>query len=127
MEDRVQLAERLSSLGHLAAGVAHEIRNPLNAIGMGLQRLKREFLPQDESKKEEYLAFTEVILKEIRRVNEIVEQFLSLSRPFHLERKPASLDKTSQEPDRPLPGRGLFSGNHAAGRDGSQSSPDQNG
>ena len=93
MEDQVQLAERLSSLGHLAAGVAHEIRNPLNAIGMGLQRLKREFLPRDESKKEEYLAFTELILKEIRRVNEIVEQFLSLSRPFHLEQKPASLDR----------------------------------
>jgi len=92
MEDQVQLAERLSSLGHLAAGVAHEIRNPLNAIGMGLQRLKREFLPQDESKKEEYLAFTELILKEIRRVNEIVEQFLSLSRPFHLEQKQSSLD-----------------------------------
>jgi signal transduction histidine kinase len=96
MEDQVQLAERLSSLGHLAAGVAHEIRNPLNAIGMGLQRLKREFLPRDESKKDEYLAFTELILKEIRRVNEIVEQFLSLSRPFPLEQKQGSLDKLLQ-------------------------------
>jgi len=84
MENRVQLAERLSSLGHLAAGVAHEIRNPLNAMGMGLQRLKREFPPQEESKKEEYLSFTDVILKEIRRVNEIIEQFLTLSRPFEL-------------------------------------------
>jgi signal transduction histidine kinase len=84
MEDRVQLAERLSSLGHLAAGVAHEIRNPLNAIGMGLQRLKREFLPQNEAKKDEYTSFMELILKEIRRVNEIIEQFLSLSRPSQL-------------------------------------------
>jgi signal transduction histidine kinase len=91
MEGRIQLAERISSLGHLAAGVAHEIRNPLNAIGMGLQRLKREFLPPDETKREEYISFTELILKEIRRVNDIIEQFLTLSRPFQLNLKEASL------------------------------------
>ena len=91
MEDRIQLAERLSSLGHLAAGVAHEIRNPLNAIGMGLQRLKREFLPMEESKREDYISFMELILKEIRRVNEIIEQFLSLSRPFQLNLRQSSL------------------------------------
>jgi signal transduction histidine kinase len=91
MEDRIQLAERLSSLGHLAAGVAHEIRNPLNAMGMGLQRLKREFLPTEESKKEEYVSFLELILKEIRRVNEIIEQFLTLSRPFQLTLRESSL------------------------------------
>ena len=90
MEARVQLAERLSSLGHLAAGVAHEIRNPLNAIGMGLQRLKREFLPQEESRREEYLSFADLISKEIRRVNEIIEQFLSLARPFQLNLRPGS-------------------------------------
>ena len=93
MEDRVQLAERLSSLGHLAAGVAHEIRNPLNAMGMGLQRLRREFLPQEDSKKDEYVSFTEVILKEIRRVNEIIEQFLTLSRPFQLNLSVSSLQE----------------------------------
>jgi len=91
LEDRIQLAERLSSLGHLAAGVAHEIRNPLNAMGMGLQRLKREFLPPDESKKQEYISFMELILNEIRRVNEIIEQFLTLSRPFQLHFRKSSL------------------------------------
>ena len=91
LEDRIQLAERLTSLGHLAAGVAHEIRNPLNAMGIGLQRLKREFLPPDESKKQEYISFMELILNEIRRVNEIIEQFLTLSRPFQLNLRKSSL------------------------------------
>ena len=90
MEDRIQLAERLSSLGHLAAGVAHEIRNPLNAMGMGLQRLRREFLPQEESKREEYLSFADLILKEVRRVNEIIEQFLTLSRSFDIKLREGS-------------------------------------
>jgi signal transduction histidine kinase len=60
-------------------------------MGMGLQRLKREFLPQEDSKKDEYLSFTEVILKEVRRVNEIIEQFLTLSRPFQLNLSVSSL------------------------------------
>ena len=90
MEDRVQLAERLSSLGHLAAGVAHEIRNPLNAIGMGIQRLKREFIPPEESKRDEFLSFSDLILQEIRRVNQIIEQFLALSRPFQVHLTEAS-------------------------------------
>ena len=92
LEDRVRLAERLSSLGHLAAGVAHEVRNPLNAIGMGLQRLKKEFVPQEGSKKKEYHSFIELILKEIQRVNAIVQEFLTLSRPFKLEIKESSLE-----------------------------------
>jgi signal transduction histidine kinase len=91
MEDRIQLAERLSSLGHLAAGVAHEIRNPLNAIGLGLQRMKREFLPPDGSRREAFVGFTDVIAKEIRRVNDIVEQFLTLARPLPLNVQKASL------------------------------------
>ena len=45
MERELELKERLVSLGKLASGMAHEIRNPLNAISLSVQRLKREFLP----------------------------------------------------------------------------------
>ncbi len=70
--------ERLSEMGHLAAGVAHEIRNPLNTIAIAAQRLESEFAPADRG--EEYLAFTERIRSETRRLNDIVTRFLALTR-----------------------------------------------
>ena len=75
MERRVHQAERLSALGRLAAGVAHEIRNPLNAISMAIQRLQA-----DSPNK-----LMDVIRDEIRRLNNIIEEFLSISRSRSLE------------------------------------------
>lgn len=85
MTRRLEKAERLSSLGQLAAGVAHEIRNPLNAISMASQRLKREFAPSEEEKAEEFNAITTVIRDEIRRLNGIIEEFLTFSKSRRLE------------------------------------------
>jgi len=55
--------------------MAHEIRNPLNAISISVQRLKREFVPQ-EDKKDEYGKFIDIMRGELRRVDRIVEEFL---------------------------------------------------
>ena len=77
MEMRLHKAERLSALGRLAAGVAHEIRNPLNAISMATQRLKSTNTNVDQ--------FTGVIRDEISRLNRIIEEFLGFSRSGELK------------------------------------------
>jgi signal transduction histidine kinase len=82
LEEEIRRNERLSELGNLAATVAHEIRNPLNSISMGMQRLKAEFTPVQDAG--EYAHFLTLMQDEVRRLNRIVEQFLSLARPLQL-------------------------------------------
>ena len=81
----MERGERLATLGNMAAAVAHEIRNPLNAVSMGMQRLRAEFEP---APREEYRALLDLVQGEVRRLNAIVEEFLSLARPMTLKREP---------------------------------------
>ncbi len=80
INERLHQAERLSSLGRLAAVVAHEVRNPLNAISMAVQRVGREFAPPEDGQREEFSRMNRVIREEIQRINRIVEEFLGLTR-----------------------------------------------
>jgi signal transduction histidine kinase len=74
-EKELEMKERLVSLGKLASGMAHEIRNPLNAMSMSIQRLKREFAPIKE-KEDEYYQFIDIMRSELSRIDRIVEEFL---------------------------------------------------
>ncbi len=73
--------ERLAALGDVAAAFAHEVRNPLNAVSVGLQRLRAEFTPEPAA---EYGRFVDLMQGEVRRLNAIVEQFIGLARPLPL-------------------------------------------
>ncbi len=85
MERQLEKAERLSALGQLAAGVAHEIRNPLNAISMATQRLKRDFVPSDPQKVDDFHNLSGVVRDEIKRLNAIIEEFLTFSKSRRLD------------------------------------------
>jgi signal transduction histidine kinase len=84
LEAAMAREQRLAAVGDLAAGVAHEIRNPLNAISIGLQRLRLEFSPTEPEARGEYVRFTEIMQAEVGRLNAIVDRFLSLARPSRL-------------------------------------------
>jgi signal transduction histidine kinase len=84
LEAAMAKEQRLSAMGNLAAGVAHEIRNPLNAIAVGLQRLGREFVPAETEARAEYGGFVRLLRDEVGRLNTMVDQFLTLARPLKL-------------------------------------------
>ena len=88
LEAEMDRRERLSTLGNMAASVAHEIRNPLNAVSMGLQRLRVEFQPAEA---DEYRRLLDLVQGEVRRLNAIVEDFLSLGRPLSVKPEPIAV------------------------------------
>ena len=75
-ESQLIRSEKLAALGQLAAGIAHEIRNPLTSINILIHSL-RERLPSENSQQEDL----KVIEEEIHRMNEIVNQFLRFAKP----------------------------------------------
>lgn len=72
-EERIIRSEKLSVIGQLAAGVAHEIRNPLTALKGFTQLLKNRY--------EDHSSYFEIMANEIDRINLIVNEFMTLAKP----------------------------------------------
>jgi len=79
MREKLNRSEKLATLGQVAAGIAHEIRNPLVGIGSTTSLLMEDFSPDDPQYED--LA---TILKETRRLDRIVNQILEYARPREL-------------------------------------------
>ncbi|GAA0480515.1 hypothetical protein GCM10008986_01330 [Salinibacillus aidingensis] len=89
-EEYLHRQDKLAAVGQLAAGVAHEIRNPLTSM-----QGYAEFLTLDE-KDEQRKEFLEIILDEINRVDNILEDFMVLARPKDLTMEVGNMVLTVQ-------------------------------
>jgi signal transduction histidine kinase len=80
IEDQLRRADRLTALGELSAGMAHEIRNPLGSIRGTAEILRDAFPPEDR-----YAEFTKILVSEVDRLNKVLEDFLRFARPDQSE------------------------------------------
>jgi len=81
MEERVRHADRLAAIGRFAAGLAHEIRNPLGSIRGSVEVLRQSLSPQGDDRR-----LMDIVLRESDRLDGIISEFLEFSRPQTLAR-----------------------------------------
>ncbi len=117
LQSTVRYSRKLAALGRLSAGVAHEVKNPLNAMMIHLELLRHQFAPRavgvghtaaggrgaavattDVSHVEpDALQHVDVIASEIRRLDDVVQGFLKFSRPEDLKLQPVQMSTLLQE------------------------------
>jgi signal transduction histidine kinase len=89
--ERMRLLDRLSALGTLSAGMAHEIKNPLGSITGSIEILESA-VPESDERRE----FVTILKKEIQRLSEIVSNHLDLVRPAAPERRPQEVGEIAR-------------------------------
>ncbi len=92
--DQLVRAGRLAALGELVAGIAHEIKNPLHAL-RGTAEVVDEAVAQEAPERRMW----ELHLKELERLGQVAEGFLSFARPTPLERRPVDLIEVVERVD----------------------------
>jgi signal transduction histidine kinase len=102
LEQARQSAARASYVGLLASGLAHEIRNPLNAMNMNLQMLEEELAAKPEQVDPEQAELLDSTKREIKRLERLVNNFLAYARPARPRFENSDLNAVVQDVSRLL-------------------------
>jgi signal transduction histidine kinase len=94
---RIIQSEKLAVVGTFSAGLAHEIRNPLNSIALQLSILERRAAPLEAGLARELSDLVAVIRQELRRLDNLVSDFLKFSGSGRMKHRPVSLDALVDE------------------------------
>ncbi len=81
LEETSRRQDRLAAVGRVSAGIAHEIRNPLNYINLTLDHLRAKFAPEENGKRGDFEKLTAQLKEEVGRINNQITDFLNYSRP----------------------------------------------
>ena len=91
LKKEIETSRRLASLGRLAAGIAHEIRNPLSSIKGFATYFKERYKDNQDDRNT-----AEIMIKEVDRLNRVISQLLDFARPLALQKKRVSLQALVQ-------------------------------
>ncbi len=97
MEEAMTRAERLAAVGRLAAGVAHEIRNPLAAISGSIELLQQTPDEPDAKTKSDAKELMAIVLREVERLNALITDLLDFARPREPDPQQLDLSATLAE------------------------------
>jgi signal transduction histidine kinase len=92
MEEKIKRMDRLAALGELAAGLAHEIRNPLTSLSGSIQVLRDELDLTEENRK-----LMDIALGETKRLNNLITDFLLFAQPERGEKKKLDISSLIEE------------------------------